>query len=68
MTTALALTVALLPALAAAQTIEFSTYLGGRKIYVAGSTNSENFPVTNARQSALRGPQDAFVLKIDPAR
>ncbi|HEX8456816.1 MAG TPA: SBBP repeat-containing protein, partial [Pyrinomonadaceae bacterium] len=55
----------------------FSTYLGGggsdvgravavdtsSNILVAGDTNSSNFPVTNALQSASGGGQDAFVTK-----
>ena len=35
--------------------------------YVTGKTESSNFPVTRAIQSALRGDNDAFVAKIDPA-
>lgn len=35
--------------------------------YVTGKTESANFPVTRAIQSALRGDNDAFVAKIDPA-
>ncbi|MBI4468528.1 MAG: SBBP repeat-containing protein [Acidobacteria bacterium] len=60
----------------------YSTYFGGignetewRAIaadaagnaYVAGTTASVNFPVANAIQSELRGTQDAFVAKLNPA-
>ncbi len=60
----------------------FSTYLGGRghdwvsgialdasgNIYVAGETNSDDFPVTgNALQSHLGGATDAFLTKLDAA-
>ncbi len=57
----------------------YSTYLGGSgadiayaiatdalgNAYVTGLTNSPNFPVSSALQSALGGGQDAFVTKID---
>ncbi|HWS86861.1 MAG TPA: FG-GAP-like repeat-containing protein [Pyrinomonadaceae bacterium] len=33
--------------------------------YVAGTTASPDFPTANARQPALGGVQDAFVLKLD---
>ena len=56
----------------------FSTYLGGttdqqgngigldsaRNIYVAGWTNSTNFPVSNAFQGTNGGAQDGFLAKI----
>jgi hypothetical protein len=56
----------------------YSTYLGGREkdlgngiavdssgeAYVAGMTDSSNFPVKNAFQSALAGAQNAFVTKL----
>jgi hypothetical protein len=60
----------------------YATYLGGNSsdlgyaitidsggaAYVAGSTNSMNFPVTaNAPQPANRGGSDCFVAKLDPA-
>lgn len=35
--------------------------------YVTGKTESANFPVVRAIQSSLRGDNDAFVAKIDPA-
>lgn len=35
--------------------------------YVTGKTESSNFPVTRSLQSTLRGDNDAFVAKIDPA-
>lgn len=59
--------------------VAFSTFLGGRtddgangvaldllgNIYVTGTTNSPNFPVTNgALQSNLAGNQDIFVTKL----
>jgi hypothetical protein len=34
--------------------------------YVTGSTDSPQFPVTNALQPVIRGPSDAFVAKINP--
>jgi hypothetical protein len=33
--------------------------------YVVGNTTSTNFPVASAFQSTLRGPQDAFVAKLN---
>ena len=58
----------------------FSTFLGGSgveqgssiavdgagAIYVAGATNSIDFPAVNAFQPELSGDLDAFVAKIDP--
>jgi hypothetical protein len=58
----------------------YSTYLGGTQVdqardiafdeqgsaYVAGETSSTNFPVVSPLQSALRGPEDMFVTKLDP--
>jgi len=59
----------------------FSTYLGGSSldkstgmivdsngnIYLTGSTQSPNFPVTaNAYQTALLGTQNAFLTKVAP--
>lgn len=35
--------------------------------YITGKTESVNFPVVRAVQSSLRGDNDAFVAKIDPA-
>jgi len=61
--------------------VVYGTYLGGGdtdvgygiavdgtgKIYVAGTTLSTNFPVTgSAYAGVLYGPQDAFLVKIDP--
>jgi hypothetical protein len=66
---------------ASATTELFATYLGGNgndfgngialdangNIYVAGSTNSADFPVTQgALQNILGGNSDAFLLKIGP--
>src|SRR5947207_82782 len=60
--------------------ILYSTYLGGSldeedkgvdvdamgNAYVAGYTNSRNFPVTqNAFQNKTRGERDAFLSKFD---
>lgn len=56
----------------------FSTFLGGDErdsasavavdsagaIYVAGSTNSDDFPLVNAAQSTPGGSSDAFVTKL----
>jgi uncharacterized repeat protein (TIGR01451 family) len=58
--------------------LSYSTYLGGsgtealvkiavdanQTIYVAGSTNSTNFPVTDG--STLKGAQNIFISKINP--
>ncbi|MFN0108854.1 MAG: SBBP repeat-containing protein [Blastocatellia bacterium] len=35
--------------------------------YITGKTESSNFPVVRALQPMLRGDNDAFVAKIDPA-
>jgi hypothetical protein len=62
-------------------TLVYSTFLGGSgddagnaiavdgagNAYVAGTTNSTNFPVVGAFQSTLRGGNDAFVAKLDPS-
>jgi Calx-beta domain/Beta-propeller repeat len=60
----------------------YSTFLGGSgddsgnaiavdpatgNAYVAGTTNSTNFPVVGPFQATLRGGNDAFVAKLDPA-
>jgi hypothetical protein len=59
----------------------YSTYLGGGNVdvargiavdqfgdaYLAGNTNSNDFPVMNASQPARRGGQDAFIVKLNPA-
>jgi hypothetical protein len=34
--------------------------------YITGNTESTNFPVASAFQSLLKGPQDAFVAKLNP--
>jgi hypothetical protein len=69
---------------AAASTQLFATYLGGSgedepasagmaldasgNLYVAGMTNSSDFPMTQATfQSVFAGNTDAFILKIGPA-
>jgi hypothetical protein len=64
-----------------AGTVVYATYLGGASsdagygiavdstgaAYVAGSTNSMNFPVTgSAPQSRFGGGTDCFVAKLDP--
>lgn len=60
--------------------ILYSTYLGGsgwdnaegiavdnnQNAYIAGDTSSADFPTHGAIQSNLRGPQNAFVTKLDP--
>src|SRR5579863_9779824 len=60
--------------------LSYSTYLGGSggdvayavgvdtagNAYVAGETNSTNFPTSNARQGASGGNGDAFVAKLNP--
>lgn len=35
--------------------------------YVAGMTGSIDFPIKNALQQAIRGPQDTFVSKLNAA-
>jgi hypothetical protein len=59
----------------------YSTYLGGNgqdngtsiavdqagNAYIAGFTDSTNFPVRNALQTTNRGSFNAFVVKLDPA-
>ncbi len=59
----------------------YSTYLGGTgndtgnaisldssaNVYLAGTTNSTNFPVVNAFQPAVAGSSDAFVTKFNAA-
>ncbi len=34
-------------------------------VYIASVTNSSDFPIANAAQASLNGPQDAVILKID---
>ncbi|MGH7493499.1 MAG: SBBP repeat-containing protein [bacterium] len=59
----------------------YSTYLGGNdydnpfsiaadgsgNVYVAGSTNSPNFPTVNAVQSIFGGVRDVFMTKLNAA-
>ncbi len=63
------------------KSLVYSTYLGGQKrewgnaiavdgtgaAYVAGDTESSDFPVKNAFQGALAGPSDLFVAKLSSA-
>lgn len=60
----------------------YSTYLGGTladiasgitvgaagKIYVTGTTQSDNFPMVNGFETTLAGTQDAFLSEIDPTQ
>ena len=60
--------------------LAYATYLGGSgaeignsiavdgtgAAYIAGTTNSSNFPVSFAFQSALRGPTDGVVAALSP--
>ena len=62
----------------ASNTLRYSSYLGGSdsdeawgldvddggNIYLAGSTQSADFPVSSAFQPALNGDRDAFLVKI----
>jgi hypothetical protein len=66
---------------AAGNALVYSTYLGGTggeeargiavdssgNAYVAGFTDSTNFPIANAVQATMGGTQDAFVTKLNPA-
>ena len=61
--------------------VDYSSYLGGSSsdygnavrigpsgfLYVAGTTESSNFPTLAGVDSSLGGSSDAFVAKIDPA-
>jgi hypothetical protein len=63
-------------------TLLYSTYLGGNaddvgygiavdtsgSAYVAGITQSDNFPTANAMQSSYEGSTDVFVTKLEPCR
>ncbi len=63
------------------QSLDYATYLGGSiydypygiavdstgAAYVAGLTESYDFPVVNAMYSSLNGGQDAFVTKFSPS-
>jgi hypothetical protein len=65
----------------AGSALVYSTFLGGsatdrafgialdaaNNAYVAGETESPNFPVVSALQTALSGGADAFVAKLNPA-
>jgi hypothetical protein len=65
---------------AAGSALIYSTYLGGNSTewshsvaldaagaaYVAGGTNSTNFPVRNALQPAKKGNEDLFLTKVAP--
>jgi MYXO-CTERM domain-containing protein len=60
--------------------LAYSTFVGGSlgsyarglavdatgAVYVAGSTNSADFPTANALQPSIGGQSDAFVLKLAP--
>src|ERR1019366_3476838 len=60
----------------------YSSYLGGSgtddeataiavaggKIYLTGFTNSSDFPVVGAYQSAIAGSYNAFAVEIDPTQ
>src|SRR5204863_418445 len=64
---------------AAGRQIVYSTYLGGSlddrgsaiavdtsgAAYIAGNTNSTNFPIAAAVQSSISGSQDAFITKFN---
>jgi uncharacterized repeat protein (TIGR01451 family) len=66
---------------AAGSALVYSTYLGGSAFdeaggvavdssgaaYVAGGTDSSNFPVANALQASNANPGDAFVTKLNAA-
>jgi hypothetical protein len=74
----LAIAIALAPSPAPASQLTYASYLGGNatdqafsvavdavgNTYVAGSTESANFPVVNALQPQLKGATDAFVARI----
>jgi uncharacterized protein (TIGR03437 family) len=65
----------------AGSALVFSTFLGGSQrdegygiavdaagnVYVAGRTNSTNFPLANALQPNFAGIDDAFIVKINSA-
>lgn len=68
-------------ALEGGDSLFYSTYLGGSdaetaagidvdaegKVYVIGTTWSENFPVSESALQTVRwGPQDVFIAKLDP--
>ena len=68
------------PTLSGNASLIYSTYVGGSGtddanavavdssgVYVTGLTKSSDFPKQNAFQSALKGTQNAFVTKLNPA-
>lgn len=64
------------------QTLIFSTFWGGSyldqatalfitpdsKIYVAGVTNSLDFPTVRAFQKLLKGSYDSYLARFDPSK
>lgn len=68
------------PSKAGNESLVYSTYLGGdgidtgwaiavdaaASVYVTGTTSSTDLPTETPVQSALRGPSDAFVAKLNP--
>jgi hypothetical protein len=69
------------PRLSGADAVVYSTYIGGTvvdegnavaidnsgRIYLAGTTRSDNFPVTSSAYAGVHyGAQDAFLVKINP--
>jgi hypothetical protein len=68
--------------LSSKQTLEYSTYVGGSSndggkaiavgsngwIYIAGDTQSTDFPKTGGFQDSLIGTQNMFVAALDPAK
>ncbi|MHA1318092.1 MAG: DUF7948 domain-containing protein, partial [Candidatus Heimdallarchaeaceae archaeon] len=42
----------------------YSTYLGGKDVYIAGITNSTDFPIKNALAITISGNFDIFILKL----
>jgi hypothetical protein len=70
------------PTASGSASLPYATFLGGGDVdlglgigvdasgnaYVAGSTNSSNFPTRNAIQSAIAVSNDAFAAKLDPSQ
>jgi hypothetical protein len=69
------------PRLSGTDAVVYSTFIGGNlldeanavavdgsgRIYVAGTTRSDNFPLTSNGYAGVRyGPQDGFLAKINP--